>query len=478
MPSLRLFEEQDSYDLDGYRALAFQLEAFRTNDYATAMQDEVTAVFARTPLQLRYLPLVESYCKQKGSLYVASPARTFGGVSERDAGILAEVYERSFVDAFLEAADQKSHAHNGLVILATPHPRDPLRVVLNSYHMGEADDEFVDLQAQELRDAAKLTLRVPIERLPYGDVRHARMVITPTEAYIEGPSGRIPAPGFPDGVNRLGYIPAVGVRHCDPLRGRWFPTPPQDLNSVQIGLILGVSHIEAICRHKVTTREGVIGQGAANAVKRQMYGGADGLMALNAGAEELKWFAHDPQPAVEKYWTAIKTTLELLASYKQMSAGGLWSGAGITGDAKEMERASGGMLTEERRLERRWCDTERRLGAIVADVVSRGNRGTLTVGTPRVVVEHNRVEPRRNGLQEMQALALGSFLGLPGALEWVARHETAGDTDQAADKVRGRLERLGEVLESWRGQTPPGLDSIATNIMNDRMGTDEAAPDA
>ena len=258
MATFYRFNQTETWDALAEEENSFQLEAFRTCDFSTAMDGEIAKVFQRTPLQVRHLPLIERYTRDKAKGYIRRPGRVFEGLNTIQAETLADVYRRSRIDAALLQADQKSHAQNSTILVVLPDRTNPLRVRLLSFIPAEVEIELDPaMMAGELREVSSLACRVPIKRTSQGVIQFGKMVLTATEAYIEGHGKRQPLLAA-DGSNPLGYVPAVGIRHTEPRRGRWLPPLPLDLLSIQIGLTLGVSHIEAINRKREPPLEGAL----------------------------------------------------------------------------------------------------------------------------------------------------------------------------------------------------------------------------
>ena len=129
---------------------------------------------------------------------------------------------------------------------------DPLpdgRVRVTSFCPFEFAVESDDLLIDDIRDADKVVLRVPLTN-NQGTVWYGRRVYTPDEAYIESHTGEKRGIFNAEGTNPYGRIPLVGVRTEDAPKGWWEPRLPLDKLSAQIGLIIALSDMEGIARLK------------------------------------------------------------------------------------------------------------------------------------------------------------------------------------------------------------------------------------
>lgn len=472
---LTTFDEFSARDWATFQRDSFQLEAFRTLDFPTAMEGELRKVISKpSNLHLRHLALVAHFCEQKSKQYKRRPTRHFhAGSPEREAK-LSTLYRRSKLDQALAEAQHKSWAQSAVVMVPELGTRregaeryvDPSRINLHSFVGGEVWVEG-DPMLTDLRNADRLTVRWPLRNhLTDGDqiVWFGRRVYTPTEAYVEAPGGSRTGIFNERMTNPLGYVPALGVRHTSPPRGWWWPSLPYDLLTVQIGLIIGMADIENIVRLKTAPREALIGGNAAGAAKN-VDGGPETL-AVFPGGPDMRYEVHNLDPRIDRYTAVLELMIKLLGSYRSVNPEGLWASTGITGAAKEVER-----LPEVEAVETQevlWGDLEQDLVEVVADLATTGP-SALPLTSPKVEVEYHYPQAVQNDLQRAQSLALMAALGLEDLVQLRALQDGTSK-DRAREAVAESLEQWKRVVESWKDasgtvQAPPGMESLAQQIL-------------
>tara|TARA_R100000664_G_C2756836_1_gene144829 strand:- start:689 stop:2095 length:1407 start_codon:yes stop_codon:yes gene_type:complete len=467
MPFYTLFNDVDYFDQVAFQADSYQLEAFRSMDFATAMDDEIAKVIKGSDnIHLRYLPLIWRICTDKARHYVKRPTRSFKGGSVAQSSKLEELYSRSRVDRFMLEAQQKSVGQNSVIITVEP-TKDPRKLRFMSWIPAEVEIEAGDLLETDLRNMKKLTLKTPVAQSG-NSVYYGRRVYTADEAYVEHNGKRV---GIfnEQGTNPLGYIPATMVRLIEPSKGFVFPQLPLDLLSIQIGLIVGMSDIENIVRLKAMGREVVTGDNAKFEASK-MSASPHGIFALNG---DVSYQAASIDPRIDRYLQAIETTLKLLANFRYLSPDAVWTSntgrAAATGAAKMVERAD--MMEDKQRTETLWQDVEQDVVELVADM-GRVGPSALAVKRPEVRVNYHYLEPMVNDLQNAQAAALRYSLGLSSAIEDVAVREGVR-REEAADMIEDRLKQYQDAINAWRTpegsiQAPAGIDSIAASMLQGR----------
>jgi hypothetical protein len=220
--------------------------------------------------------------------------------------------------------------------------------------------------------------------------------------------------------------------------------------------------MELIARMKVSPREVVTGPGAQKSVAK-VDAGPNALIGLQGG--ELDYTAVNLDPRIDRYIEAIEYMQAQWSHFRHIEREWIGASSGITGAAKEVERAS--ILEDQYRSEQIWREAERDLIEVVADV-SRFSQSALAIQSPEVRVDYRYFESRQNDLQEAQSLALLSALGLRRATQWIAEHDGV-TLEEAAERLSDNLEERKQIMESWRppadAEPPPGLDAIAAQVM-------------
>ena len=463
-----IFDELETFDADQFRDDSFQIEAFRVCDFDSAMDGELAKVISRgSNIHLRYLPLIERITNDKASLYVKRPSRVLEAGTVARTEKLVEIYRRSRIDRFMLQLQQRAEGQNSMVVALDPHPVDPRAVIPRSFIPGEVSVESSDLMLDDIRLADSVKLRVPLMKeksvLGHERILFGYRCYTRDEAYIQAPDGTRVGIFNDEMTNPFPYIPLLSVRLTEPRKGWHLPRLPLDLLSVQIGLIIGISDIENMVRLKAAGREVVVGQGARFAVSK-INAGPEGIIPLEG--DELSYQSVTTAPAVDKYLSAIETTVRLLANYKYTNPDGLWSSSGITGAAKEAERQE--ILEDRQRRETVFADFEDDFVRLVADVARIGP-SALSIGEPSVRIDYHFVRSRGNDLQTAQASALNFALGLDSAVDVVSASEGI-PRDNARDVIRERLDSFSEWVDAMRDEDgtvepPPGLDAIASQVI-------------
>ena len=460
MASWTIFDEFETFDPIAYRADSARIEQFRQLDFATAMDGELSKVIKGPDnIHMRYLALINRVCNDKARHYVKRPTRKFEGLTEAQTAKILDIYEASRVNRFMLEAHQKAVGQNCIVLTAEP-TRNPRKLRLNSWIPDEVELECSDLLETDIRYMDKMTLRVPVWRDDY-TVHFARRIYTPDVAYTEY-QGKKYGVFREDLSNPMGYIPATAVRLISPPKGWHLPRLPLDLLSVQIGLIIGISDVENIVRLKTPGREIVTGDNAKFEASK-MSASPHGIFAMNG---EVSYQSVSADPRVDRYLSAIETTLKLFANFRYIVPDAMWTTNSLTGAAKMIERAD--MMEDRVRSEHIWQQAEQDFMEIVTDVAATGP-SALNVGTPKVRVDYHYIEPQSNDLQAAQSSALRFALGLDSAVEIVASKEGISK-DDASSLIEERLERYKAVVETWRDEqghmtTPAGVDSIANQIV-------------
>lgn len=430
------------------------------------MDGELAKVFeSYSDLQLRHLALVTYYTESKARQYIRSPLREFGGLSAAQLTKLVETYRRARMDARLLEAQQRCWACNSVAL--TVHPGlTPLSASVSSWIPADVR-VYGDPTIDDIREADKVEVRTPVRRDSMDGVDmiwYGVRVYTRDAAYLEIDGKRHYGLFEPSGKNPLGYPPLVAVRLASPQSGMFWPHPPGDVLSVQIGTIIAGSDMELIVRMKVSPREVVTGSGANKAVS-MVEGGPNSIMGLSGG--NLTYTATSLDPRIDRYIEAIEWTQRQWAIMRHLNPeGGPWSSTGITGAAKEVERDA--EVQDQYRQEQVWREAERDLAEVVADV-SRLGPSVLSIPRPDIEVDFRYIEPRQNDLQWAQSATLLCALGLESSSRLYAERERVS-MEQARERTAENLDEWAQLLESWRGpagqvEAPPGMDDLARQVL-------------
>jgi hypothetical protein len=452
--------DRSRYELD-WR----QLYAFYRQDFHKAMKGELSKLFQDDAdrIALRDLALVPYYCGAKARPYVRPPLREVTAGSQAQAAKLLETYRVSKVDTGLLAATQLAWCCNSVVLSIDP-PTAPMRLRIR-HHIPADVIVHGDPTIDDIRDADIVEIRWPVSSEASSStvyVHHGRAVYTREFAYVENSNGQQVGIYQDDLRHPLGYVPLVAGRLTEAEDGLFFPAPPGDVLSLQIGMIIAASDMETIARMKVSPREALLGP-AAKTHAEKMSASPFGFVGIPGS--DMKYEAVSLDPRIDRYIEAVDFTFRNWAMMRNLNPDGLWASRGITGAAKEVERAE--ILEDLARQEQLWRELEQDLAEVVADV-SRLGPSALTIRNPRVRVDWRYFEARQNDLQTAQSLALLSALGGDAVSRFLAmRHNIS--LDEAREMQMANLTENRKVIESWvppEGvRPPPGLDEIGKQVL-------------
>lgn len=460
--SWRVYEpiDRSRYELD-WR----QLYAFYRQDSKAAMSGELSKLFQDDAdrIALRHLALVPYYCQTKARPYVRPPLREVTAGSAAQAAKFLETYRVSKVDTGLLAATQLAWCCNSVVLSIDP-PTAPMKLRIR-HHIPADVIVHGDPTIDDIRDADIVEIRWPVSSEASSStvfVHYGRAVYTPEYAYIENSSGEKVGIYQDDLRHPLGYVPLVAGRLTEAEDGLFFPAPPGDVLSLQIGMIIAASDMETIARMKVSPREVLLGSAAkthAEKISASPFG------VTGVPGAEMKYEAVSLDPRIDRYVEALDFTFRNWAMMRSLNPDGLWASRGITGVAKRVEQAE--IVEDLARQEQLWRDLEQDLAELVADV-SRLGPSALAIKSPVIKVDFRYHEARENVLQDAQSLALFSALGADKTSRWLAMKHNI-PLDDARKMMMDNLQERQEILKSWvppeGAKPPPGLDEIGKQVL-------------
>lgn len=448
---------------------SLQLEQFRCFDFSS-MDKEVAAVFANhAKIKLRHLPLAHRVALDGAGPYDEPAVREFEGVSLQVADRYRQVYEELRVDDVVLEAEQAGVLQQSYLLGSWPDARG--RQQLHTFLPYEVvsirfDDPFA---TNRIEDASEVVLCRVIQRpnaLGIVSPWVMQIVLTPDEAWRIMPDGEKFGIFSPDGDNPLGRVPLCGTRRVKPVYnaasrsftadGGWIPGVAQDVRSCQIGINLGVSHLEWVVRSQTHTKIAASGEDASD-LPDQIRDTPDGIILLPA---EVTVTPISLNPPVEKYIRVIETTTYYLSQYRYLRPEA-YAASIVTGSARRADAL--GFTAQQRRQTRRCVTLEQDLKRLIADVYNATQRTALKLDPEAVLkVRHRTVKSDENILQEQQAMAVKLTNLMTSHIEEIAKEE--GITADAARKLAlGRLEDLGTFLRGEPGGKTPGIDRSATD---------------
>jgi hypothetical protein len=471
MATVHYWPSQTSFDDASFRADSEQLEQFRTRDFSS-MEGEIAELFqikANRPA-VRAVPLVYRVTRDIASLYVRPPSRDWSGVPVPVRTRLDDILNRSDANTFLRTASRQYIGQNTVIV--TADQVSPREVSLRSWLPYQARVMFADPMEEDIQKAERLELLVPLSRDDIGTITWGLRIYTQTHAFTADLDGDMLDGGGiynEEGLNPLGYIPAVAARRESAVLGRWFPPVPDDLRQVQIGTVVVLSTVEDVLRKQGFTRTLLTGEAAKIATDQMQYGA--GLVEAYPG-DDLGVTQITPAPPTDKTLAALETTLRMYGASTYVNLQTLLStGSGITGDAKAMEVLR---ETEHRReLELDFQALERDLARLILDTVALSGAARVDASSLDVSIDYHYVEPKKNELQQMQAAQAAFSLGMDTPIDAVARSEGI-PREKAKVKVMARLAEMIEIGRASPGgmteDAAPDLPSLGDNNVTGGVG--------
>lgn len=453
----------ETFPWDDFAEDSRQLEDFRCADFSSMARELSRVLPNQKTLQLEPVVLAQRTAKDLARPYIRNPHRRFEG--GRGAEDLADLYETLALDDLFLEASQVEALQQSLCWL--PVPASDGRIRLLAFRPGEAFVEWEDALETDVRYAKRVEALIPVQTQRHV-VTFGKLVITPTEAYIERPgrgrAGLFAAWGHGE-KNPLGHIPGHAVRSVPAPRGAPWGPLAQDVLAMQIAVIIGLVDLELVCRFQGHGREVLIGIGAklSAAGARQVRVGPSTMWAFDESEPNtLRHELTSPQPAIDRTIMALELAIGLLQRYRYIrGAGG--DSKGITGRAKEFEQVE--ELEEQYRCERRWRTAEQRIAEILTDCLTLKGGRLGGYKAPRVHVNYQYVTPRENDLQSTQASILRYLTGADSPGELVARRENVS-VETAWELVAERMEKNKEFLSGLSSRDVPGIDSLAGAVSN------------
>ncbi len=447
---------------------ALQLEQFRCFDFSS-MGTELRQLFPNnhTRIRLRHVPLAHRVGLDGAGPYDLSPVREHPGATPPVAERWRQVYRQLNVDELLLELEQAGVLQQSYVIGLWPDGRGQLR--LHGFLPYEvASIRFDDPLSprDNIADATEVVLTKTIAR-PDVMGRISPWVsllrLTREEAWQILPDGQQIGLYSEDGVNPLGVLPLVATRRVRPVfsessrvfatDGGFLPTIAQDVLSCQIGLVLGLSHIEYTTRSQTHNKVMASGEDAGD-LPGVVEDRPDGVLLFPA---DVTVQALQLDPPVEKYIRALETTVYYLSQYRYLRPEA-YAASIVTGSARRADAL--GFTAQQRRQETRCRRLEYELKRLIA-LGYNATAGTALKLDPdsEMAVTYRHVKSDENVLQEQQARAVKIQNLMGSVVEDIAKEEGI-TADQARKLAMARMEDLARFMRPAGGSTP-GLDKLA-----------------
>jgi hypothetical protein len=414
-----------------FREQSKRLGEFLRADFSS-IAAELARVFPHTDgLQERYVPLVQRYAHELSGLYAQPPLRYFGTNAAPEDGSafvkLREVYFDAGVDAFLADVHRALLVQQTMVLLVWPDD-EVGRVRLQAFEPWQVDWTSRDANRRgDLRACERLELQIPID-VTETSVVYGKIVLTATQAWVEGPQGRRAfypqrAGEVVEFANPLGRIPVVVLRGESPLPGRWAAPVNEALLVMQYALCVSESDTELLVHTQAWGQRVIEGAQSGQQVE-ELQVGPDKVLAL---------VSHDPeappprlvivqgQPPLAQITGWNESRLRLLCSMFDLNPDAFLKSNTATSasarafDARDREES-------RQRFRPKFERAETELARLVAATLNL--RDPVQVPTDLVVtMTWDTFDPPVDALHESQALAADVALGVRSVVDVVAQRE-------------------------------------------------------
>lgn len=445
---------------------ALQLEQFRCSDYRT-MAAELRRVFpgSHEEIRLSSLPLARSVASDSAPQYILRTLRAWGDVDPAEAAELDRLY--ADMDLFLLEAEQAGALQQAYLVGVFPGLFGPEPMLFLPYQVAKLRfSSPFDAARGDVSRATRVELLVPtpapddlLQHWELGQLWYARLVLTPTEAYIEWPDGarRGVFGDEADHTNPLGRVPLVGTRRVKPAEAHtWLPMHAEDVRSCQIGVNLAISDWELLVREHSVPSLWASGDNA-----KAMAGGAKKVGKIGILPPSVELTQYPGVVDISQYVRATETTLYYLQNWRKTRPEA-FQGSIVTGAARRADAE--GFVEEREKQEGRLRILERDLVRLMVDVANLMPRA-LRLTVPDLRVTYRYVRTPENALQEAQSMAVLAELGLRDVVLEVAKEE--GVTPETAQTLLvERLKRRRDLLASVAADAGarPGLDKLDKSV--------------
>lgn len=445
---------------------SLQLEQIRNWDFSS-VETALRAAFKHSQFRSMKFNLAHRVSVDGAGQYDEVPMRTFGGTSSLVAERWEDVYAELDIDGLLLDAEQAG-------------------VLANSYILGVWPDEDGDISVQRflphevveidfginifgVNDVSKAKRVVLARALPHPSAMSispwvVRIELTPEEAWIVLPDGVRRGIFDDDGSNPLGRVPLVGRRRALPVvsgtrterTATWVPRVSEDVLSVQIGMVIGVSQAVGIAEAQTHAKVIATGDDAEGGKRMpaRILDTPDNILYLpgNVNVTQLQL-----NPPIEKLIRSLETSMYYLSQMRYLRPEA-YQASIVTGAARRADAE--GFHSSQRRQERQCLTLERALCRLIGEVYDLTQRTALKLGEVDLHVEYRHVRSLENVLQEEQARTLRLANYMTDYVREIAREERVTEAEAQAILERRMAEAKGRLEEARPAGATPGLDEL------------------
>lgn len=454
-----------AYTSENQRA-SLQLEQIRNWDFGS-VEAALRNAFKHSSFRAMNFNLAHRVSVDGAGQYDEVPMRTFGGTSEFVGQRWEQVYSALDVDGVLLESEQAG-------------------VLSNSYILGVWPDEDGDVTVQRFLPHEVIEIDFGVNLFSTSDISKAKRVVlaralpqpgaiqvspwvvrielTRDEAWVVLPDGTRRGIFDDDGGNPLGRVPLVGRRRATPVvsgtrverTATWIPCVSEDVLSVQIGMVIGVSQAVGIAEAQTHAKVIATGDDAEGGKRlpKTVIDSPDNIIYIPGSVQVTQLQLNPP---IEKLIRALETSMYYLSQMRYLRPEA-YAASIVTGSARRADAE--GFHASQRRQERACAKVEQELATLIGMVYDLTQKTALKLGEVDLHVEYRHVRSLENVLQEEQARSLRLANYMTDYVREIAREERLTE-GQAKELLERRMAEARERLEAARpGTEQPGLDKL------------------
>lgn len=462
---------------------SLQLEQIRNWDFSS-VETALRNAFKHSQFRAMNFNLAHRVSVDGAGQYDEVPMRTFGGTSELVAQRWEQVYRALNTDGVLLESEQAGVLSNSYILGVWPDEDGDVTVQRFLPH--EIVEVDFGLNLFNTTNIAKANRVVLARALPQPGVTQVlpwvvRIELTKEDAWIVLPDGTRRGIFDEDGSNPLGRVPLVGRRRAMPVvsgtsmerTATWVPRVSEDVLSVQIGMVVGVSQAVGIAEAQTHAKVIATGEDAEGGKRlpKTVIDSSDNIIYIPGSVQVTQLQLNPP---IEKLIRALETSMYYLSQMRYLRPEA-YQASIVTGAARRADAA--GFDASQRRQERACLQLERELSSLIGQVYDLTQRTALKLGECDLNVEYRHVRSLENVLQEEQARSLRIAGYMTDYVREIAREERV--TEGEAEKILER--RMAQARERLEALSPtaaqPGLDKLAPDAAAAVAGGEQTVQD-
>lgn len=462
---------------------SLQLEQIRNWDFSS-VEAELKAAFVHSKFRALNFNLAHRVSVDGAGQYDEVPMRSFKGAGDIAARRWEDVYQALRVDDVMLDAEQAGVLSNCYILGVWPDEAGDLVISRFLPHeIVEVDFGINLFSTDDIGKAERVVLArvIPQPGMLSASAWVVRIELTKAEAWTIYPDGTRRGLFSDAGDNPLGRVPLVGRRRAVPvasgyqqdLSAVYVPRVSQDVLSVQLGMIVGVSQAVGITTAQSHAKVIVSGDEAGmKGMPTKIIDTPDNLIHI-PGLVTITPLTLNPP--IEKLIRSLETAMYYLSQMRYLRPEA-YAASIVTGAARRADAE--GFHASQRRQERACLTLERALNRLIADVYDITQKTALKLGEVDLHVEYRQVKSLENVLQEEQARSVRIANYMTDYVREIAREERI--TEAAAQELlMQRMAAKREMLQDALPASPagatestPGLDKLAPEVAGAPMAVE------